>query len=248
MIKKLIRSIKLSYRSDKEFYRLIFETTGFLPNNIELYKTAFIHRSASKYNKHGYAINNERLEYLGDAILGAIIADILYKYFPNKSEGFLTQLRSKIVSRSSLNKLAVDLGLDKIVVTNANMLSNTHINGDCLEALIGAIYLDQGYKSTITFIENKIFKAHIDIENILTTETNFKSKLIEWAQKYKRDISFKTHEDDKESTNIPTFIAEVEIGDITFGTGKGTSKKEAQQLAAKKALIRIEKEFIETEE
>ena len=179
---------------------------------------------------------------IGDAILGAVIADILYKYFPNKDEGFLTQLRSKIVSRESLNKLAIKIGLDNHVISNVNMNNNKHIHGDAFEALIGAIYLDQGYQKTRVFIEDQIFKKYIDLEEVVTIETNFKSKLIEWAQKNKKDVYFDTQEDgiDK-SLRLPLFISEVEVEEVKMGKGIGTSKKEAQQKAAREALMRINK-------
>jgi len=191
-------------------------------------------------------MNNERLEYLGDAILGAVIADILYKYFPNKDEGFLTQIRSKIVSRESLNKLALKIGLDNHVVSNVNMNNNKHIYGDAFEALIGAIYLDQGYLKTRTFIEDKIFKKYINLEEVVTVETNFKSKLIEWAQKNKKDVFFDTQEDGVDKTlRLPLFISEVEVEEVKMGKGIGTSKKEAQQKAAREALKRInQKELV----
>jgi ribonuclease-3 len=241
VIKSIIQSIKLFFFPEKEFYGLLFDLLGFYPNNPDLYELAFIHKSAS-IPKHGYSMNNERLEYLGDAILGAVIADILYKYFPNKDEGFLTQLRSKIVSRESLNKLAIKIGLDNHVISNVNMNNNKHIHGDAFEALIGAIYLDQGYQKTRVFIEDQIFKKYIDLEEVVTIETNFKSKLIEWAQKNKKDVYFDTQEDgiDK-SLRLPLFISEVEVEEVKMGKGIGTSKKEAQQKAAREALMRINK-------
>nr|WP_227006101.1 ribonuclease III [Marinifilum sp. N1E240] len=212
---------------------------GFDPNKPDLYELAFIHKSAT-IQKDGYGMNNERLEYLGDAILGAIIADILYKYFPNKDEGFLTQIRSKIVSRESLNKLARKIDLDKHVVSNVNLNNNKHIYGDAFEALIGAIYLDQGYANTRIFIEDRVFKKHINLEEVVTIETNFKSKLIEWAQKNKKDVFFDTQEDGVDKAlRLPLFISEVEVEEVKMGKGIGTSKKEAQQKAAREALKRI---------
>lgn len=242
MIKSIFQSIKLFFFPRREFYGLLFDLLGFYPNNSDLYELAFIHKSAS-VQKDGYNLNNERLEYLGDAILGAIIADILYKYFPNKHEGFLTQIRSKIVSRESLNKLAVKIGLDKHVVSNVNLNNNKHIYGDAFEALIGAIYMDQGYERTKQFIEGEIFRKHIDLEEVVTVETNFKSKLIEWAQKNKKEVQFDTKEDgiDK-ALRLPLFVSEVEVEDVKMGKGIGTSKKEAQQKAAREALKRIKEQ------
>ncbi|PKQ67159.1 ribonuclease III [Labilibaculum manganireducens] len=239
MVKSIFQSIKLFFYPEREFYGLFFDSLGVKPNNPDLYELAFIHKSAT-IQKKGYGLNNERLEYLGDAILGAIIADILYKYFPNKDEGFLTQIRSKIVSRQSLNKLAVKIELDKQVVSNVNLNNNKHIYGDAFEAFIGAIYLDQGYDKTRKFIEDKIFRTHINLEEVVTVETNFKSKLIEWAQKNKKDVYFDTHEGGiDDALNLPLFTSEVEVEEVKMGTGKGTSKKEAQQKAAQEALTRI---------
>lgn len=245
MIKSIYQSIKLFFFPEREFYGLLYDFLGFYPNKPDLYELAFIHKSAT-IQKDGYGMNNERLEYLGDAILGAIIADILYKYFPNKDEGFLTQIRSKIVSRESLNKLAIKIGLDKQVISNVNMNNNKHIYGDAFEALIGAIYLDQGYQNTRIFIEDRIFKKYINIEEVVTVETNFKSKLIEWAQKNKKDVFFDTHEDGLDKIlRLPVFISEVEVEAVKMGRGIGTSKKEAQQKAACEALKRInQKELV----
>jgi len=241
VIKSISQSIKLFFLPRRKFYGLLFDLLGFYPNKPDLYELAFIHKSAT-IQKDGYGLNNERLEYLGDAILGAVIADILYKYFPNKDEGFLTQIRSKIVSRESLNKLAVKIELDKQVISNVNLNNNKHIYGDAFEALIGAIYLDQGYEKTRTFIEAKVFRKHINLEEVVTIETNFKSKLIEWAQKNKKDIYFDTHQGgiDK-ALRLPLFTSEVEVEEVKMGKGMGTSKKEAQQKAAREALMRIRK-------
>ncbi|RUT78086.1 ribonuclease III [Ancylomarina longa] len=239
MIKSIYQSIKLLIFPRKEFYGLLFDILGYYPNRTDLYELALIHKSAT-IQKDGLSLNNERLEYLGDAILGAIIADILYKYFPNKDEGFLTQIRSKIVSRESLNKLAIKIGLDKQLISSVNLNNNKHIYGDAFEALIGAIYLDQGYLKTKIFLEDQIFKKHINIEEVVNVETNFKSKLIEWAQKNKKEVYFDTHEDGMDkSLHLPLFSSEVEVEEVKLGKGLGTSKKEAQQKAAREALKRI---------
>jgi ribonuclease-3 len=241
VIKSIIQSIKLRFFPKREFYGLSFDLLGFTPQKYDLYELALVHKSASIPCKDGAPMNNERLEFLGDAILGSITADILYKYFPNKSEGFLTQIRSKIVSRESLNKLAVTIGLDKQVMSNVNLNNNKHIFGDAFEALIGAIFLDQGYSVTKTFIEDKIIRNHIDIEEVVTVETNFKSKLIEWAQKNKKDVVFDTRENGLDKVmKLPVFISEVEVEKNMLGKGIGASKKEAQQMAAKEALLRLE--------
>lgn len=245
MIKSIFQSIKLFFFPRRKFYGLLFDLLGFYPNKPDLYELAFIHKSASLQSADGMPLNNERLEYLGDAILGAITADVLFKYFPNKDEGFLTQVRSKIVSRESLNKLAIKIGLDKQITSNVNMQNNKHIYGDAFEALIGAMYLDQGYQITKTFIETKIFPNYINLEEVVTVETNFKSKLIEWAQKNKKDVFFDTHEEGLDKIHkLPLFISEVEIEEVIMGKGMGTSKKEAQQKAAREALQRLNSELI----
>ena len=247
MIKSIIQSIKLHFLPKREFYGLYFDLLGFTPNRIDLYELALVHKSASVPCEDGAPMNNERLEFLGDAILGSIIADILYKYFPNKSEDFLTQIRSKIVSRESLNKLAVTIGLDKQVMSNVNLNNNKHIYGDAFEALIGAIFLDQGYSVTKTFIEDKIFRTHINIEEVVTVETNFKSKLIEWSQKNKKEVVFDTRENGLDKVmKLPVFVSEVEVEKNLLGKGIGASKKEAQQMAAKEALLRLEEPLVAT--
>ncbi|MRT94170.1 ribonuclease III [Ancylomarina sp. 16SWW S1-10-2] len=247
MIKSIIRSIKLRFFPKREFYGLFFDLLGFSPNKIELYELAFLHKSASIPSEDGLPMNNERLEFLGDAILGSITADILYKYFPNKNEGFLTQIRSKIVSRESLNKLAITIGLDKQVMSNVNLNNNKHIYGDAFEALIGAIFLDQGYIVTKTFVEDKIFRNHINIEEVVSVETNFKSKLIEWSQKNKKDVVFDTRENGLDKVmKLPVFISEVEIEKNLMGKGIGASKKEAQQMAAKEALQHLDEPLVAT--
>lgn len=235
---KLLQSIKLRIFPGKKFYGLSYSDLGFVPVNEELFRLALIHRSASIY-KNGFAINNERLEFLGDAVLGAIVAEMLYKFFPCKGEGFLTQLRSKIVSRESLNSLAIELGLDKEVISKADLSRNKHIYGDVFESFVGAIYLDQGYAVTKTFIERHIFPKYIDIEKLVELDTNYKSRLVEWAQKNKKELFFDTNE-----TFPPvkgnTFLSQVIIEGDMLGEGRGNSKKEAEQKAAKEVLNHIE--------
>ncbi|MBI9067161.1 MAG: ribonuclease III [Salinivirgaceae bacterium] len=213
--------------------------TGLFPGNEELYKLAFIHKSASLKLPDGLIINNERLEFLGDAILDAVVAEYLYSKFPDKKEGFLTQTRSKIVNGAYLGQLAIQLGLDKLIISHAhNYNSNKHILGDAFEALIGAIYLDHGYKAVKNFVFKQLLKKHIDIAEILKTETNYKSRLIEWVQKDKKVILFKTDQQDNEGL-VPEFISVVLIDNKINGTGKGLSKKEAEQNAACETLKKL---------
>jgi ribonuclease-3 len=222
--------------TDKGFYDELHRITGLFPGNEELYKLAFIHKSASLRLHDGMVINNERLEFLGDAILDAVVAEYLYTRFPDKKEGFLTQTRSKIVNGDYLGQLAILLGLDKFIISHAhNYNSNKHILGDAFEALIGAIYLDHGYKAVKKFVFKQLLRKHIDLGTLLKTETNYKSRLIEWAQKDKKEVAFQT---DQESTDtyIPEFISMVIVDDKVIGKGKGLSKKEAEQNAAKATL------------
>ena len=157
---------------------------GFIPNNIELYKLALIHKSASVELEDGSHVNNERLEFLGDAVIESVTSDYLFIEFPDRDEGFLTQVRSKMVSRQSLNRIASALGLDKHVISNAaGNTTQKHIYGDAFEAMMGAIYLDQGYDFVNRLLINKIFARHLSLDDVLQLETDFKSRLIEWCQK-----------------------------------------------------------------
>lgn len=194
---------------------------------------------------HAPYVNNERLEFLGDAMLGAIVADILYKHYGNKQEGFLTTLRSNIVCRSSLNQLSQDLGLDKLIrhagaVTTGH---NSFMSGNAFEAFVGAVYLDRGYKYCYRFLEDVVFKKHINIDEMAKQEKNFKSSLIEWCQKYQYHFKFIQKESrDGTEHNAPIFHSSVYVEGISCGTGDGYSKKESDQNAAKQALKRIKRD------
>ena len=224
----------------KEPYSSLYKILGFYPDNIHVYEQAFLHKSSSVEASDGKWLNNERLEFLGDAILDAVVADIVYKHFQNKREGFLTNTRSKIVQRETLNRVAVELGLDKMVVYSAKLSShNNHMYGNALEALIGAIYLDQGYRICYKFVENVIIKKYIDLDNIARKEVNFKSKLIEWSQKSKLEVSFELIEQFLDQDSNPVFQTEVRIEGLPAGTGTGYSKKESQQNAAQMAIKKV---------
>jgi ribonuclease-3 len=185
-------------------------------------------------------VNNERLEFLGDAILDAIVADILYKKFEHKKEGFLTSTRSRIVQRETLNKLAIDLGLDKLIVSSTrNLAHNTNIYGDALEALIAAIYLDQGYRVAKRFVFETMIKEHLNIEHVLKSEVDFKSRLIEWGQKNKVDVYFEVTDSSYDEQNNPVFVSCVKVAGVEIGSGKGYSKKESHQMAAKVAIKKL---------
>ena len=212
---------------------MIDDMFGFVPNNIELYKLALIHKSASFVLSDGSQINNERLEYLGDAVIEAVTSDFLYIEFPDQPEGVLTQLRSKIVSRQSLNALAVKLGLDKLLVAHSGAtISQKHIYGDAFEAMMGAIYLDQGYNFVNRLLINRIYAACLDMESLTEEETDFKSRLIEWCQKNRHTVEFRTKHGQGYASNHPVFLATVLIDKVEAGHGIGDSKKEAEQRAA----------------
>lgn len=233
MLDFLLRPFRRRYGSDKHFYAAIDDMFGFIPNNIELYKVALIHKSASVELEDGSHINNERLEFLGDAVIESVTSDYLFIEFPDSDEGFLTQVRSKMVSRQSLNRIASILGLDKHVISNAaGNSTQKHIYGDAFEAMMGAIYLDQGYDFVNRLLINEIFAKHLSIDEVLKSETDFKSRLIEWCQKNHHTIEFRTAQDSGGSATHPTFHSTVYIGGIAAGYGVGDSKKQAEQQAA----------------
>ena len=240
MLRNQIDKIRLLFRKDKESYFCFYKILGFYPRNIQLYQQALLHKSTSIRSEKGRPLNNERLEFLGDAILDAIVGDIVYKHFEGRREGFLTNTRSKIVQRETLNKLAVEIGLDKLIKYSTRSSShNSYMYGNAFEAFIGAIYLDQGYERCKRFMEEKIFKNYIDLDKMSRKEVNFKSKLIEWSQKSKVEVSFELIEQFLDEDYNPMFHTEIRIEGISAGKGTGYSKKESQQNAAQAALKKI---------
>ena len=240
MLRNQIDKIRLLFRKDKESYLCFYKILGFYPRNIQLYQQALLHKSTSIRSEKGRPLNNERLEFLGDAILDAIVGDIVYKHFEGRREGFLTNTRSKIVQRETLNKLAVEIGLDKLVKYSTRSSShNSYMYGNAFEAFIGAIYLDQGYERCKRFMEEKIFNNYIDLDKMSRKEVNFKSKLIEWSQKSKVEVSFELIEQFLDEDYNPMFHTEIRIEGISAGKGTGYSKKESQQNAAQAALKKI---------
>ena len=252
MLRNQIDKIMLLFHKDRESYFCFYKILGFFPRNIRFYEQALLHKSTSIRSEKGRPLNNERLEFLGDAILDAIVGDIVYKHFEGRREGFLTNTRSKIVQRETLNKLAVEIGLDKLVKYSTRSSShNSYMYGNAFEAFIGAIYLDQGYERCKQFMEKKILKNYIDLDKMSRKEVNFKSKLIEWSQKTKMEVSFELIEQFLDQDYNPMFHTEVRIESLSAGTGTGYSKKESQQNAAQMALKKIKsdeafKEAIET--
>ena len=252
MLRNKIDKIRLLFHKERESYFCFYKILGFFPRNIQVYQQALLHKSTSIRSDKGRPLNNERLEFLGDAILDAIVGDIVFKHFEGRREGFLTNTRSKIVQRETLNKLAVEIGLDKLVKYSTRSSShNSYMYGNAFEAFIGAIYLDQGYERCKQFIEEKIFKKHIDLDKMSRKEVNFKSKLIEWSQKNKMEVSFELIEQFLDEDYNPMFHTEIRIEGLSAGTGRGYSKKESQQNAAQMALKKIKsdeafKEAIQT--
>jgi ribonuclease-3 len=229
---------KLYFSADKDFINKLKNILGFVPGNATLYKMAFRHRSVAKVLKNGTRSSNERLEFLGDAILGSVIAELLFKSYPYKEEGFLTEMRSKIVNRANLNQLARKMGFDQLIVFDQKMVNvqtkHHSMLGDAFEALIGAIYLDKGYNYTKDFLLKRIVKPYIDIHTLEQTETNFKSKLIEWCQRQGKDFTFDMVENDAgESAKL--FTIKVLVDGETYGVGRDYNKKNAEKLAAEKA-------------
>ena len=262
MILNLFDRMKLPFRKNKEFLSALYDILGFYPHNLDIYRIAFSHKSLSYHrdndakvsgkDRKGGAkerrkprtentskpLNNERLEYLGDAVLESVVSDILFRHFPNKREGFLTSTRSKIVQREALNHLAADMGLEKLILAaQGTRMAHTNIGGNAFEALMGAIYLDRGYKHCHWFISNRVIGRYVDLENVAQKEVNFKSKLLEWSQKNRINISFKDSADDNKG-----FKTIIVMEGITLARGNGRSKKESQQEASKEALTRMRRE------
>jgi ribonuclease-3 len=230
--KLLSRKVSLP-KADKKLITAIQTIAGFAPSNLELYKLAVLHSSKRK-ETHGFRESNERLEYLGDAILGAAVADYLFKKYPFKDEGFLTEIRSRIVNRDSLNHLARKIGVSSIVqFDHKNIQLQQVILGNTLEAIVGAIYLDKGYTRCKKFVIDKLIQPYYNLELVVNSNTNFKSKLIEWVQRNGKEIRFEINIANSVK-NTKEFSAQVIISEQPFGLGYGYTKKKAEQDAAQK--------------
>ena len=229
-----LRDFLALFRSkDKALSEFIHNDFGFYPRNISLYQLAFTHKSASESSIGSYKVNNERLEYLGDAVLSAVVADYLFRLFPTKAEGFLTEMRSRIVSRASLNKLSQKLGFDQVIHYTHDAHSNfKSIGGNAFEAFVGALYLDRGYNFTKHILINRIIKVHIDLEQLEQTDVNFKSKLLEWSQKGRHQVAFKNT--NEKSGHDRLYHITVVLDGEEYGKGADYSIKGAEQLAAEK--------------
>lgn len=237
MVWRILKIPKIKTANDQKLIRAIQNIAGITPSNLALYKLATVHSSIAKENDHGYKESNERLEYLGDAILGAAVADYLFKKFPFKPEGFLTEIRSRIVNREALNQLARKIGVANIVQFDHK---NSHLQqvilGNTLEAIVGAIYLDKGYLRTRKFVVDKLISPNYDLDDLVNSNSNFKSKIIEWAQREGKDVRFEII-NVKKTKNHKEFTAQVIVNNDAMGTGYGNSKKKAEQDAALKTCV-----------
>ena len=238
-----IDRLKLPFRKDRELYASFYEILGFYPHRLRYYKLALQHKSVSSHGKNSPSEHNERLEYLGDAVLESIVSDILYHRYTNRREGFLTNTRSKIVQRDTLNRLAQQIGLDQLIHSNSHSNShNRYMGGNAYEALMGAIYLDRGYDACMNFISQRILGRFINLDSMAAQEVNFKSKLIEWAQKNHIQVDFRLIEEKHEGKESPVFITRIILEGLDGETGKGYSKKESHQMAAKATLRSLQRD------
>jgi ribonuclease-3 len=230
-----------TYILDKrEFGSRLKILLGFRPGNLRMYEIAFIHRSASFNLPDGQRINNERLEFLGDSVLDMILSDFLFERYPEESEGFMTKIRSRIVNRDVLNQLAFSMNIDKILVSNINSGHNTkHLYGDALEALIGALFLDKGYKKTKRFFIKNVLEKYLDLQKIVSTDNDYKSLVFEWVQKKKNNLVFTYNEEYDFDLKKSVFSTILCIDKEEFGKGQGASKKEAEQEASRQAWERL---------
>ncbi len=235
-----IDKLKLPFRKDKELFSSLYSILGFYPHNINIYKQALSHSSNAMQTESGQRLNNERLEFLGDAIIEAVTSDIVYRHFSKKREGFLTTTRSKLVQRDTLNKMAQEVGIDKLIRTSGHKSGhNSYIGGNAFEAIVGAIYLDRGYKYCMWFLKSRIIAAHLNLNEVAKKEVNFKSKLLEWSQRNRLRIEFTSNDPAKDAATSekPAFFATVMIEGVECGKGSGFSKKESHQNAARETLV-----------
>ena len=239
----IIDRIKLPFRQEKELFSSLRDIMGFYPHNIKYYKVALTHKSSGQRNDKGRPLNNERLEFLGDALLDAVVGHIVYEHFSGKREGFLTNTRSKLVSRETLGKLAEEMGLTELIQSNTSKRShNSYMAGNAFEALVGAIYLDQGYDAVMRFMKKRILAQMVNIDKVAYKEVNFKSKLLEWTQKNRVKMQFVMQDQTTDKQGSPVFSFIVKIEGVDGSSAQGYSKKEAQQLAAKETLQRLRRE------
>ena len=231
-------------KNDEVFYKDLKKIIGFNPKNLQFYKKAFIHRSIKEVDKKtGLPLNYERLEFLGDAMLSSVIASFLFQEVPSGNEGYLTKMRSKIVSRKHLNELGKDLDLFRFVRSNVlKSKFGENIHGNIFEALIGAIYLDRGYTYCKKFIFKRVIVPYVDVPKLEGKITSYKSLFIEWCQKVKNDFNFEVYEDSGNDT-IKHFSVKLFLDGKIIAKGRATSKKKAEETAAKRAYYAFQHEI-----
>ncbi|OON67374.1 ribonuclease III [Hymenobacter sp. CRA2] len=226
---------------DRQFRQAIASVTGRAPDNVRLYRLAFTHASLVRQQGQTRHLSNERLEFLGDAVLGAVVAEYLFLKYPYEPEGFLTEIRSRIVNRESMNQLALKLGLDALVQLDPGQSRSARsrsVNGNALEALVGAVYLDHGYEAARQFVLKRLIRPYVDVKALTSTTANFKSKLIEWAQRQGKAVRYELNGEQRQG-GVMEFSATVLIDEEAVATGMGLSKKQAEQQAAERALAAL---------
>lgn len=226
---------------ERRFYFQLIRMLGFLPRRISLYKLAFLPKSALVNHPQAATINNERLEYLGDAVLSTIAADYFFRKFPNSDEGFMTKVRARVVKRKNLDYLASQIGIPSMIrhgVLPGN--KSKHIYGNMLEALMGAIYLDRGYRVARKFFLKRILEKHMDLDLLVNKDPDYKSRIIEWAQKNRIEVLFESREEHTSRQKFPSFISNISLSGEQRGTGRGSTKKGAEQRAAREAMKSIQ--------
>lgn len=240
----IIDRCRLVFQDDKELRQSLFNILGVYPHDLSLYRQALLHKSVGRRNDKGRPLNNERLEFLGDAVLDAVVGHIVYSHFPGKREGFLTNTRSKLVSRETLGRLSKEMGIAQLITSSGGQHShNSYMNGNAFEALVGSLYLDRGYQACMKFVERRILSQLINIDKVAYKEVNFKSKLLEWSQKNRVKLEFVEQKVEKEQkTGSPKFTSIVTLEGVEGCQGTGFSKKESQQQAAKETLQRLRRE------
>ncbi|PXX31396.1 ribonuclease III [Arenibacter sp. ARW7G5Y1] len=227
-------------KKDGDFFLGMKKILGFKPKNLEVYQKAFVHRSANRKDKAGFPMNYERLEFLGDAMLGTIISKHLYSIVPDGDEGYLTKMRSKIVSREHLNELGKDLRLIDFVESRIpKSRFGDNIHGNVFEALVGAIYLDRGYKYCEKFINKRIIDPYVDIEQLEGKVISYKSLVIEWCQKQKKSFNYDIYEDTGNDV-VKHFAVKLSIGGKIVAKARATSKKKAEERASKRAYFALQ--------
>ncbi len=231
----MLSSLRSFFSRDKKLSTSLQNLLGFKPKNLAVYKLALIHRSAGERLADGTLVSNERLEFLGDAVLSAIVAKYIFQRYPFENEGFLTETRSKVVSRKNLNGLARKLGLPDLVTKNSeNNQTGSSLGGDALEALIGAIFMDRGFPSAEKFVLDRMIDNYIDLDKLLKDDANFKSKIIEWCQKEKKEFTFNIISGTADG-HRPSFTIELLVEGKAIGVGTDRTKKRAEQAASKEA-------------